>query len=177
MLPPGEGRAYGLHEIGQLSRVGSVLHRSCTTPHSGRLGSGWSKSWSLSVRRVKFSTTPPGRSSHLDSDVNTTRVLWAAAGAHLYFSDGRHLGLKLHIMPCVKNWFWDKNENFLTPETDSYRWKWKTEPSKLTIYWDKNEKLNTRNWLHVEIKMKNWTPETDYILRQKRKTEHSKLFF
>ena len=43
--------AYNLHDLGQVSWVGSVLSRSCTTSQNGRLGPGLSGSWS--VRRVK----------------------------------------------------------------------------------------------------------------------------
>ena len=31
--------SFNLHDLGQVSWVGSVLHRSCTTSHNGRLGS------------------------------------------------------------------------------------------------------------------------------------------
>ena len=38
---------YSLHDLGHGSWVGSVLYRSCTTSHNGRLGYGWSRSWSI----------------------------------------------------------------------------------------------------------------------------------
>ena len=37
---------YNLHDLGHVSWVGSVLYRSCTTSHIGRLRSKWSRSWS-----------------------------------------------------------------------------------------------------------------------------------
>ena len=48
---------YNLHDLAQVSWVGYVLHRSCTTSHNGRLGSTWSiidrDLSDLSVRSVR----------------------------------------------------------------------------------------------------------------------------
>ena len=45
---------YNLHDLGHVSWVGSVLYRSCSTCCDGRLGYGWSKSWSVwSVRGMR----------------------------------------------------------------------------------------------------------------------------
>ena len=38
---------YNLHDLAHASCVGSVLCRSCTTPHNGRWGTRWSRSWSV----------------------------------------------------------------------------------------------------------------------------------
>ena len=40
-------RPYNLHDLAHASWVGSVPYRSCTTSHNGRLGSRWSRSWSI----------------------------------------------------------------------------------------------------------------------------------
>ena len=52
---------YNLHDLGQVSWVGSVLFRSCTTYHSDRLLNSiyiWSRSWSI------WSIWPVGRVTH-----------------------------------------------------------------------------------------------------------------
>ena len=41
---------YNLYDLAHVSWVVSVLYRSCTAPQNGRLGSRWSRSWS--VRRM-----------------------------------------------------------------------------------------------------------------------------
>ena len=47
---------YNPHGLGHISRVGSVLYRSCTAYHNGRLGSIVDDlDRDLSVRRVKIS--------------------------------------------------------------------------------------------------------------------------
>ena len=46
MLPGGLWEPYNLHDPGHVSWVGSVLYRSCTTSQN-RLGSRWSRSWSI----------------------------------------------------------------------------------------------------------------------------------
>ena len=45
-----------LHDRGYFSGVGSVLCRSCTTSHNGRLGSRLSRSWSICARCGKVSS-------------------------------------------------------------------------------------------------------------------------
>ena len=44
---------YSLHDLGHVSWVGSVLYRSCTSSHNGKLGSRLCRSWS--VRRMELS--------------------------------------------------------------------------------------------------------------------------
>ena len=47
---------YNLHGLGHASWVGSVLYRSCTTFHNGRIGSRWSVTYLINVIYVNYPT-------------------------------------------------------------------------------------------------------------------------
>ena len=55
---------YNQHDLTHVSWVWSVLHRSCTTSRNGRLGSRWSRSWSVPtcelVRPLAYPNNPVG---------------------------------------------------------------------------------------------------------------------
>ena len=69
------------HDLGHISWVGSVLYRSCTTSHNGRLGSTWSinrSSRSLSVLTCVLNQVPCNKALFLWR-VFSCRCEWKSA--------------------------------------------------------------------------------------------------